>query len=363
MISICRGARCSRFLLMARLRAGKSTNGYDFGVRNGNFKTIDQTVKFLFSFLCVISLLPASAQLTYQTLTVDYDSAWQYKNLKIIPIRMKGGGGIPGGGVPGNPVTLKDALNQGLVTVSERGSTSFDNVHWLRFNTHSEKSILIGGGEIIAGGRQDRMVIRDTILEPSSKDQYVPVMCVEEGRWSEKEKKFAYSNYANPHLRKVLDSTRNQVLIWKEIEKQLAAGAYKNTTEAYLSRNLDKKHMEADGEYFRFFQQKFRNSDSTIVGFVAVSGYKVIGSDIFAGTGLFYPQLEPLLHSYIDDALLFGGPVSLPDPPLHRYMDSLLKNEPSQEEFARKNGRIFRQKGQVVHVHTFLKESAKKETP
>jgi hypothetical protein len=61
-------------------------------------------------------------------------------------------------------------------------------------------------GEIIFGGRQDRMIIRDTILNPSEKDQYVPVMCVEEGRWSEKEKKFGYGNYANSDLRKVLDS-------------------------------------------------------------------------------------------------------------------------------------------------------------
>ncbi|HEY1201445.1 MAG TPA: hypothetical protein VGE79_10710, partial [Niastella sp.] len=35
----------------------------------------------------------AGAQLTYNNLYVDYDSAWTYKNLKIIPIRPKGYGG------------------------------------------------------------------------------------------------------------------------------------------------------------------------------------------------------------------------------------------------------------------------------
>ena len=43
---------------------------------------------FCLSFL----LLSASAQLTYETLYVDYDSAFQFKNLKIVPIRRKGGG-------------------------------------------------------------------------------------------------------------------------------------------------------------------------------------------------------------------------------------------------------------------------------
>jgi hypothetical protein len=315
-------------------------------------------VKYLLLLSFTFSLLSARAQLTYETLTVDYDSAWQYKNLKIIPIRIKAGGGSRGQAAGDQPevVSLNQALSQGLVTITERGTASIDNVHWLRFNTHSDKSVFIGGGEIIAGGRQDRMVIRDTILQPSTKDQYVPVMCVEEGRWTEKEKKFTYGNFANAHLRKVLDSNRNQVLIWKEIDNQLQTGAFKNTTLAYLSRNLDKKYVQVNDEYFNFFLQHFRNTDSNVVGFVAISGNKVIGSDIFAWTGLFYHQLEPLLRGYIDDAVLFGAPVSLPDPPVKRYMDKLLKDEASQEEFVRRNGKIFRENGRVIHVNTFLKE-------
>jgi len=314
-------------------------------------------VKYLLCSLSFFLLLSARAQLTYETLTVDYDSAWQYKHLKIIPIRIKGGGGRPGA-LAGHPdiVSLNEALSRGLVTITERGTASIDNVHWLRFNTHSDKSIFISGGEVIAGGRQDRMVIRDTILSPSTRDQYVPVMCVEEGRWSDKEKKFAYGNFANTHLRKVLDSTRNQVLIWREIDRQLQAGAFKNTTMSYLSRNLDKKHLLVTDEYFNFFHQKFLHTDSNVVGFVAISGDKVIGSDIFAGTDLFYHQLEPLLRGYIDDAVLFGAPVNIAEQPVKRYIDRLLKDEASQEEFVRRNGKIFRQNGQVIHINTFLKE-------
>jgi hypothetical protein len=300
------------------------------------------------------SLLSASAQLTYETLYVDYDSAWQFRNLKIVPIRKKGGGGMPAG-MP-DVVTLNQALNQGLVTVSERGTTSFDNVHFLRFNTHGNKSVYISGGEIIGGGRQDRMIVNDTILAPSSKDQYVPVMCVEEGRWSDKEKKFTYGNYANSDLRKVLDSSHNQVLIWREIDRQLQLGKYKNSSLAYLSRYQDKKYLLTVDEYFRFFRDKFAHSDSTIVGFVALSGDEVIGSDIFEGTDLFYHQLEPLLHGYIDEAVQSGSPVTLKDSAVKRYMDKLLKDERSQEIFVHENGKLFKEGGRVIHLNTFLKE-------
>ena len=316
-------------------------------------------MKYACKYLMLLWLLlvagAASAQLTYETLYVDYDSAWQFKNLKIIPIRRKGGGGAPGGGLA-DVVPLNQALRQGLVTVTERGTTSIDNVPWLRFNTKSNKSVYIAGGEIITGGRQDRVVVRDTILSPSVKDQYVPVMCVEEGRWSEKEKKFGYGNFANGHLRKVLDSAHNQVLLWREVDRQLDSGRFKNKTEAYLSRFQDKKYVAAGDEYFRYFQGRFRGTDSTIVGFAAISGGKVIGTDIYATRELFYNQLEPLLRGYIDDAVLFGSPVTMADPPIRRYMDKLLKDEVSQEEFVRRRGKIFRQGGQVVHVNTFLKD-------
>jgi len=310
--------------------------------------------KYLLSLGLLFPLLSASAQLTYETLYVDYDSAWTFKNLKIIPIRRKAGGGIPPGGIVAVP--LNKALSQGLVTVSERGSTSFENVHWLRFNTKSDKPVYIAGGEIIAGGRQDRMIVADTILAPSSKDQYVPVMCVEEGRWSDKEKKFGYGSYANPHLRKALDSSHNQVIVWREVDRQLQAGSFKNNSLAYMSRYQDKKYVLGGDEYFNYFRGRLARTDSNVVGFVAISGDKIIGTDIFDGTGLFYGQAEPLLRGYIDEAMVAGAPVTMKDEPVKRYMDQLLKNEPSQEAFVKDKGKIFRQSGRVVHVNTYAKE-------
>ena len=296
----------------------------------------------------------ARAQLTYANLYVDYDSVWQYKNLRIIPIRKKGEGDPLG--TLGDVVPLNQALRQGLVTVTERGTTSIDNVPWLRFNTKTDKSVYIAGGEIISGGRQDRMVVRDTILRPSPKDQYVPVLCVEEGRWSDKEKKFGYGAFSNSHMRKILDSTHNQLSVWREVERQLDSGRFKNKTDAYLSRYQDKKYQATGDEYFRYFMGRFRGTDSNIVGYVAISGDRVIGSDVFASRSMFYGQLEPLIHGSIDDATLFGSPVTMKDPPIRTYIDNLLKDEPTQEAFVKRNGKIFRQGGQVVHVSTFLKE-------
>ena len=311
-------------------------------------------MKLLLTTCLLFVLLSATAQLTYPTLYVDYDSAWTFKNLKIIPVRKKNGGGPPPGG---EIVPLASALDKGMITITERGTTALENVHWLRFNTHGNTPVYIAGGEIISGGRQDRMIVRDTILQPMEKDQYVPVMCVEEGRWSDKEKKFAYGNFANSGLRKTLDSTHSQVQIWLEIDRQLQEGKFKNKTSAYMSRFEDKKYIKESDEYFKFFMGHFARTDSNVVGFVAITGDKIIGTDIFDGTDLFYPQLDPLLHGYIDEAMEAGAPVTLKNPPVRRYMDKLLQDEHSQQQFVKDKGTIFKEGGRVIHVNTYTKDT------
>lgn len=265
------------------------------------------------------------------------------------------GTGNPSAAIPAGPkiISLSEALNKGLAVMSERGTASTENVHWLRINNNSDNPILINSGEIIAGGRQDRMVSKDTIMVPNHRDQYISVMCVEEERWTDKEKKFEYSNYANNHLRKVLTETKNQPLIWREIDSQLENSAIKNNTLAYLSRNVDKRIAGPGDEYFNFLDEKIKHSDTTIVGFVCVSGDKIIGSDIFASTDLFYGQKEPLLRGYIDEVLFFGAPVHVPNETVKTYMDKILTDEKTQQEFVSKNGKIFRYHKQVIHINTY----------
>src|ERR1700730_3921750 len=113
----------------------------------------------LISFLLIFQLT-GQAQLTYEHLFVDYDSAWQYKKLKVIPIRWKGIGPIDYP-LNGNIISLGEALMKGMARISERGTASTENVHWLIVENLSKKNIFIASGDIIAGGRQDRMISRD----------------------------------------------------------------------------------------------------------------------------------------------------------------------------------------------------------
>ena len=304
---------------------------------------------FLAAFFLLGLQVFALAQITYETVYVDYDSAMEFNDLRIIPIRPKQGFGHSTSGI----MSLNKALEKGLATVSERGTASTENVHYLRIRNHSDQTLFISSGEIFSGGRQDRMVSRDSLMAPNGRDQYISVMCVEEDRWSEKERKFGYENFANPALRKVLDLDKNQVLIWQEISRQLEGSKIKNKSQAYLSRITNKKMQPVQNAYFQFFHDRFKSTDSSIVGMLCMSGDKVIGSDIFAGRELFYDMLDPLLIGYSDQVTYMGKPLTITREEEKQYMDKLLRDEISQEVFLKENGKIFRQNGEVIHINSF----------
>jgi hypothetical protein len=110
---------------------------------------------------------------------------------------------------------------------------------------------------------------------------------------------------------------------------------------------------QLNDEYYQFFQKKFKTMDSTIVGFVCMSGDKVIGSDIYASTDLFYNQLDPLLKGYCDQAVYMGKPVTITREEEKIYLDKLLTDKFTQEQFLKDNGKVFRQHGQVIHINSF----------
>jgi hypothetical protein len=293
----------------------------------------------------------AQAQLTYEHLYVDYDSAVEYKNLKIIPVRHKG----PGNRDPflQNTISLPEALKKGLVSLQERGTSSVENVHWLSLYNHSDKNILVTSGELLSGGRQDRMVTRDTLIRARSGRSDLHVMCVEEERWSKKTKPFVYERKANMHLRKVLDQTANQVVIWREIHRQLTSDTIKNKTLSYLTLGRDKKFSAGIGSYMNFFEPHFREKDTSLVGFICVSGGKVIGSDIFASQQLLYGQLDALLKGYAEEAVIYGQAVTMSNEAVRQYADQFLANQATQEAFVNKNGKLFKVNNQVVHLTTY----------
>ena len=62
--------------------------------------------------------------------------------------------------------------------------------------------VLLLTGEILLGGKQNRVLMEDTLLPPMSGPRHIGVYCVEQGRWSGRRQEFeAKESFAAPGLR------------------------------------------------------------------------------------------------------------------------------------------------------------------
>ncbi len=312
-------------------------------------------VKKLLIILLLLPVVPLSAQLSYPYLTVLYDSVMEYKNLRIIPVKK-------------NPQTTKDnpqykknhlpiisleqALKEGKAKIKERGDNMLFDINSLVIENNSDQYLLVMAGEVLAGGRQDRIVSKDTLLLPRTKKNEVNVLCVEDGRWSRKEGRFRHEGGAQQSFRMKIDSGMNQQQVWKFIRRQLQKNKIDTETESYLNIASNKKVMDTANEYFRYFSSRFKNSDSSYMGFVCMSGDKVLGSDLFIEPGLFYSELNYLLRGYITEAVLNGAALTVSENEVNRYIDQLLGQQ-SQPAFIKKRGKIFTAGGQLIHINTY----------
>src|ERR1700719_3773329 len=77
------------------------------------------------------------------------------------------------------PLTLQEALANGSAQVRETGS-----VNQLEVENSGDAEVFVQSGDIVKGGRQDRVLTVSLIIPPRSGPLPIASFCVEQGRWS-----------------------------------------------------------------------------------------------------------------------------------------------------------------------------------
>ena len=140
-------------------------------------------------------------------------------NLSIFPIV-----GGPEGSTA-HLLTLDEGVRAGLVVVAEEGSlqglirpgttmprNSRAEVNRLVLVNNSDRPLLLLAGEVVTGGKQDRVIGLDRIVPPKSGPIDLSVFCVEHGRWVASSEHFSSmkSQMAQPSVRMPAMAERSQ---------------------------------------------------------------------------------------------------------------------------------------------------------
>jgi hypothetical protein len=274
-----------------------------------------------------------------------------YKNLAIYPLaagdqfRKETGGTV-------KYTTLEEALSKKKVKITENSSGG--EVNRLFIENISKDTIFIMAGEVVKGGKQDRVIGDDMVLYPGTGKVDLSVFCVEHNRWGYRsDRNFDnYHSVSSNSVRKKAAVDKNQGEVWSEVDKVTEKQNAKTSTGTYAAIDQSESYKNDLNEYMDHFLKSLDKIDHCI-GFVGVSGDKVIGCDIFADNELFRKQMKNLLNAYITEAISHGSPVKADDQAVKKYLSDFLHDRPDQDEKIKEKGMHFEEKGRKVHINTY----------
>jgi hypothetical protein len=312
----------------------------------------------LFLFLLVLIPLQSFSQFVMKEgylslLPKDkVEQEFKYKNLVFYPI-LGGSSFVKQNNNYSHYTPLEDALKARKVRIMET-ENSGAQVNTLYIENVSSDTVFIMAGEVIKGGKQDRVIADDHVLEPHSGKIDLSVFCVEQSRWTYKSDRNFSQYYAvsTNSVRKSAAVSKNQQEVWNnvaDVTSKQKASTSTGTYTALANAEDFNKELNAYTAHFISSFAKFKNC----VGFVGMSGDKIIGCDIFASNNLLEKQLENLIKSYSTEAITNGKATSIEYSKVTEYLKGFLTDEKKQNEQIKEIGNGYEFKGKKMHINTY----------
>lgn len=198
--------------------------------------------------------------------------------------------------LPARPVkTLDEALAAGTAVVHETGTVNTLCVE----NLSADDDLMIQNGDILKGGKQDRVAQLAMILPPNSGKVAMPAFCVEQGRWQQRGGETVARFAANPgqiagkDLKLAVNSAGVQGQVWENVAAQQKALSDKvgkpvngQASPTSLQLALEDKDLQAKLAGYRDALAKAPEGKTRVVGYaIAVNG-KVTGAEVFGSRTL-----------------------------------------------------------------------------
>lgn len=315
-------------------------------------------MKYCLIIFLLLTVSVVRAQYNQGNLSLDEAetvSAHQYLNLKLYPIRAKDSFFKAHKDV-GRYTTLEQALKNEGIVISETGTSSNSGtVNELYIQNVSADTIMILSGEVVQGGKQDRMIAQDVVLYPGTHKTKVQVYCVEHGRWQANGDGGNFKNYyslSSNEVRKAGTVTKNQQEVWKKVAdatSKNAAGSRTGTLAALKSSESFSADLKKYADYF----QKILINEPDVIGLVAVSGDRILGCDMFATHAMFADHYAELVNSYATEAITSGKPATVKHEEVNQYLLLIISDEQKQDAEIEKKGTQLKERNKKLHISTF----------
>ncbi len=236
------------------------------------------------------------------------------------------------------PLTLAEALDARSVRVAETGS-----VNALTIENLGDREVFVQSGDIVKGGRQDRVLSVSLVLPPHSGAIPITAFCVEHGRWSRRGSEDAanfssaaaavpmraarlaiqaapVAGMAQPSDRAAAgfqagaDIAARQRKVWEEVARvqrslsnQLAGPVAAPQSSSSLQLALENEKLARAQQDYVAALRAAGEQDADIVGYAFAVNGRLDSAEVYPSNALFRKMWRKLLTANATEAIASRG--------------------------------------------------------
>jgi len=245
---------------------------------------------------------------------------------------------VHGQSAPGPvPLTLEEALAKNAVQVIET-----DRVNELQIENIGSEPVFIQSGDIVKGGKQDRVLTVSLLLAPSSGRVPIASFCVEQGRWSarggEEAARFSSAREAMPSMSALLamsapppaearaareslalaqrrasdpdEVADRQRKVWDEVantQRKLSSGLNASVASprsaSSLQLSLENDNLRKARAAYLSALRPSGEKDADIVGYVVAINGQMRAGNVYPSNALFRKMWEKQLAAAVTESI------------------------------------------------------------
>ena len=268
------------------------------------------------AFAATVALSALAAAPTLADTSPRVSGPFAHANLAVYLVH---GASAPGAA----PLTLQEAMARKLVVVHETG-----DVNRLAIENTGDAEVFVQSGDIVKGGKQDRVLTGSLMLPPRSARVPIAAFCVEQGRWTprgkENAKAFESAASAVPSRDAKLamkappatassgrgDVAQRQQGVWSEVMKTqdklsrtLGAPVAAAESRSSLPLALENGKLATSRAEYVAALRGAAEREPDVVGYVFAVNGKLNSGDVYASNALFRKMWAKQLDAAASEAI------------------------------------------------------------
>jgi len=222
-------------------------------------------------------------------------------------------------------MSLQDAMTRGIVIVHETSDVN----ELLLENISPNEDVFVQAGDIVKGGRQDRVLAVDLILPARSGKLPISAFCVEHSRWQqrgyESGDQFTLTEMsASFSLQRAIKDAASQIGVWNEVEKSqqkmsdnLSSDVRSGVSPSSLPLALESDAVQESAAPYINELSRRGAAANDVLGVIFTINNELIGGDVYSSNLMFKRMWPRLLNAAAIKALAElgtttdAGPVSI----------------------------------------------------